>query len=45
MKKNLFFRKTLKNYINYLNIDETSKKSIFQYIVNITKIIESFRLK
>ncbi len=34
-----------KNYINYLNIDETGKKNIFQYIVNITKIIESFRLK
>lgn len=34
-----------KNYINYLNIDETSKKDIFKYINNITRIIESFRLK
>ena len=43
--KFLNFMMKSKNYINYLNIDETSKKSIFQYIVNITKIIESFRLK
>jgi hypothetical protein len=39
MKKNLFFRKTLKNYINYLKKNKLFKrKQLFFYENNIEKI-------